>query len=221
MVEHEQVRPLTSSTDRPRNDEEEGPVNLKKTRCRKFFIYFCGCITALVLIIAIVIVILIFTLFRAKDPVIKLNGVTVSQLQLMNNSNIPNPGTNISVIADISAKNPSVASFKFSNTTTTLFYRGIAIGEARAPSGRSKARRTVRMNVSVDIMTDQLMSSPNLSSELGSGLLNLTSNTKVPGRINMLDIFRRHVTVKMTCSTIFNISSMQLQSIKCKQKVHF
>lgn len=216
MAEHEQVRPLAPATERPSSDEEEATV--KKPRNRKC-LKCCGCIIALFLIIAIVIVILIFTVFRVKDPVIRLNNFTVTHLELMNNSNIPKPGTNISVIADVSVKNPNIASFKYSNTTTTLFYYGTLAGEARGPPGKAKARRTTRMNVSVDMITDRLMSNPNLSVEVGSGVLSLTSYSRVPGRIKILKIIRRHVTVKMNCSVTFNISSLAIQSTKCKRKV--
>ncbi|KAF2315253.1 hypothetical protein GH714_038589 [Hevea brasiliensis] len=168
MVEHEQVKPLAPSADRISSDEEEtAALHSKKLRRRKC-IRCCGCITGVLLVHVIVIVILIFTLFRVKDPSIRLNGMTMTRLELINNTKIPKPGVNMSLIADVSVKNPNIASFRYSNTTTALYYYGEVVGEVRGPPGRAKARRTVRMNVTVDIITDKLISNPNLSTEMGA-----------------------------------------------------
>jgi len=40
-----------------------------------------------------------FTAFRVNDPIIKMNGVTVTQLELTSGT-IPKPGLNMSLIAE-------------------------------------------------------------------------------------------------------------------------
>ncbi|XP_021644150.1 late embryogenesis abundant protein At1g64065-like [Hevea brasiliensis] len=217
MVEHEQVRPLAPVTDRTSSDDEESALLLKKLRRRKCM-KCCGCITAVLLVPAIVIVILIFTLFRVKNPSIRLNRVIITHLELINNT-IPKPGTNMSLIADVSVKNPNIASFKYSNTTSALYYHGELVGEARGPPGRAKARRTLRMNVTVDIITDNLLSNPNLNTEAGTGLLTMDSYSKIPGRVKLLNIIKKHITVKMNCTITVNISSQAIQAQKCRKKV--
>ncbi|PON32698.1 Immunoglobulin-like fold containing protein [Parasponia andersonii] len=218
MAEKEQARPLAPAADRPSSDDDDITAQLKKIRRRKF-IKCCGCITALMLIQAVVIIILIFTVFRVKDPVIKMNKITVTQLELANNTT-PKPGTNMSLTADVSVKNPNVASFKYKNTTTTLYYHGMVVGEARGPPGQAKPKRTMRMNITVDIITDRLMSSPNLVADVGSGLLTMSSYSRIPGRVKMLNIIKRHVVVKMNCTMKVNISSQTIQEQKCKRKVN-
>uniref|UniRef100_A0A2N9FPQ3 Late embryogenesis abundant protein LEA-2 subgroup domain-containing protein n=1 Tax=Fagus sylvatica TaxID=28930 RepID=A0A2N9FPQ3_FAGSY len=143
MLEKEQVRPLASATDRPRSDDDEAALHkqkLKRRRCIKC----CGSIAALMLLQAIVVIILIFTVFRVKDPIIKMNGITITKLELINNNTTPKPGVNMSLTADVSVKNPNVASFKYSNTTTTLFYYGTVVGEARGPPGKAKPNKEDR-----------------------------------------------------------------------------
>ena len=218
MGEREQARPLAPAAERPSSDDDDVAAHLKKIRRRKF-IRCCGCIAGLILIQAVVIITLIFTVFRIKDPVIKMNKISVTQLELVNNTT-PKAGTNMSLTADVSVKNPNVASFKYSNTTTTLYYHGTVVGEARGPPGRAKPRRTMRMNITVDIITDRLMSSPNLAAEMGSGLLTMSSYSRIPGRVKMLNIIKRHVVVKMNCTITVNISSQAIQEQKCKRKVN-
>lgn len=218
MGERDQVRPLAPASERQSSDEEEAALYLKgdsKRRCIKC----CGFITAVLLLQAIVIVVLIFTIFKPKDPVIRLNGVTVDKLELVNGTT-PKPGSNMTLTADVSVKNPNYAAFKYENTSTSLFYHGMLVGEVHSPPGKSKARRTMRMNVTIDFIVDKLLSQPALlKSDVVSGLLPMTTYTKVGGRVNMMNIFKRHVVVKMNCTVAANITSRTIQDQKCKRKV--
>lgn len=189
---------------------------------RRRSIKICCCIAALLVILAIVIlIILIFTVFRVKNPKIRLNNWTITKLELVNGT-IPKPGVNISLIADMSVKNPNVASFKYGDTVVTgLYHRGDLVGEARGPPGLVRAWRTLRMNLTVDLITDRAMSSPNLSADIESGILVLDSYTRVGGRANILNLFKRHVVVKFNCSSQLNTTSLQIYQFNCKRKVQF
>jgi hypothetical protein len=218
MADKEQVRPLAPASIRPSSDDEEAAIYIKKLHKKKC-IKCCGCVLALLLIQITVVVILIFTVFKVKDPIMKLNGVTVDKLELINGTNIPKPGSNMSLTADVSVKNPNVVSFKYPNTTTALYYRGTMIGEARGPPGKSKARRTMRMNVTVDVVMDNLISIPNLQSDMSSGILTMSTFTKLGGKVKMFNIIKKHVVVRMNCTISINITSRAIQDQKCKRKV--
>ncbi|KAH1106982.1 hypothetical protein J1N35_010750 [Gossypium stocksii] len=216
-MERDQAKPLAPVSDLPSSDDGEAALHLKQVRRKKFIKCF-GSVAALAIILAVVIIILIFTVFRVKDPIINMNGVAVTSLELTNGTT-PKPGSNISVTADVSVKNPNVASFKYRNTTTTLYYYGKLVGDARGPPGRAKAHRTVRMNITIDIIVDRILASPNLVTDIRSGMLTMDSYTRVGGRINILNIIKRHVTVKMNCSMTVNIFSQAIQQQKCKRQV--
>lgn len=221
MAETEQVQPLSPAGTGNKdlagsNKEDEIIINddtagnrRHRHRRRKFII---GFITVFILLHVVAIIVLIFTIFKVKDPVIILNSFT-SQ----NNTNITNNST-MSIVADVSVKNPSYFSFKYSNTTTTLYHTGTVVGEARGPPGRATARRTVRMNVSMDFMLDRLTSAPNFSEELVSGKLGMSSYSRVPGRVKFL-VFKKHLVVKMNCTMNYNVSGKAIQDLKCKKKV--
>ncbi|KAJ7962470.1 Late embryogenesis abundant protein [Quillaja saponaria] len=135
MEEQGQVKlPQPPAADLPSSDDDEAAQYLKKLRRRKCMIKCCGCITVFLQIKIIVIVILIFTLFRIKNPFFTLNGFTINKF--------PTSGTNMSITAVVSVKNPNMAPFRFSNTTTNLYYYGMVAGEAKAMPGNAKARRT-------------------------------------------------------------------------------
>lgn len=218
MIRGEQVRPLAPASDQARSDDFGPDSPVKNSNRNRRCLKCCGCITAFLLIQAVVIIVLIFTVFRVRDPRIDLNRVVITRLELVNGS-IPKPGVNVSLIADVSVKNPNFASFKYSNTTTSLHYHGTVVGEAHGPPGRARPRRTTHMNITVDIIPDRLMSSPNLTTDLKSGVLPMSSDSRIPGRVKMLKIIKKHVIVKMTCTIAVNISSQTIQEQKCKRKV--
>ena len=139
-----QLKPLAPAAHRISIDEADRALSmaLRRHKC-------CGCAAALVLIQAVVVLILIFTVFQVKDPVLRMNSFKMDGLDLSN----PNSGRNLTVPADVSVKNRNVASFKFTNATlTTIYYDGVAVGEGRTPPGVARARRTLRLNVTIDVM---------------------------------------------------------------------
>ncbi|KAL8227879.1 hypothetical protein R6Q57_015463 [Mikania cordata] len=218
MAEKEQVRPLAPTSDHhhSNNSDEENP--LKKTTSRRKYIKWFSCLVTVVITVVVVVVILVFTIFKVKEPEIKMNGVMVDNLGFINGS-IPGPGTNMSLTTDLSVKNPNYSSFRYKNTTTSLSYHGTVIGEARGPPGQSKARRTTRMNVTLNIIVDSVLKDPNLQNDLGTGLLTMSSYTIVGGRIKILTIIERHVTLRMNCTIKVNIFSRSIEDQECEKKV--
>ncbi|GAB4861667.1 hypothetical protein Ancab_036919 [Ancistrocladus abbreviatus] len=167
MVEKQEVQlaPATSSSLRTKADQTTRHQHIKTTSI--------GVFVFLLLAIILALIVLIFTLFKVKNPSIKLNNIFINATA----------NSTMSMIADVSVKNPNmVASFRFNNTTTDVYYGGIMVGEAHGPPGQAEARRTLRMNVTVDIETDRLLSAPSLSSDMESGQLNFNSYTRVPGK---------------------------------------
>ncbi|XP_008458164.1 uncharacterized protein LOC103497685 [Cucumis melo] len=217
MVGKDQAQPLTPATlDRLSSDNGETELHLKRIQ-RKRFIKCCSFIAALLIIPTIVIIIiLMFTLFQIKDPIIRMNRVSITKLELINNV-IPKPGSNVSLTADVSVKNPNMASFKYSNTTTTLFINETVIGEVRGPPGKAKARQTVRMNVTIDIVADRVLS--NLNNDVSLGKVRLRSFSRIPGKVKLLHLIGRNVVVKMNCTFVINIFSKSIEDQKCKRKM--
>ncbi|XP_027337378.1 late embryogenesis abundant protein At1g64065-like [Abrus precatorius] len=215
MAETDQARPLAPATDHSSDDEEA----LKSKHRRR--IKVCGCVTATLLLLVIVIVILIFTVLKVKDPKLTTNEITLTTLDIsINNAIPPQVKVNMSMLVDMSIKNPNAASFKFNeNSTTTIFYHGTSIAAVKIPSGLAKARRTLRMNATVDIMADRLAnSSPDLVKDVRKGEMTMNSYSVIPGRVKVLFV-KKHVEIRMNCTLTINISSREVQDMACQRKV--
>ncbi|KAM7525818.1 hypothetical protein LguiA_015720 [Lonicera macranthoides] len=217
MAEKEQEKPLAPAYTRTPTHFLSTELKNHRPRHRKFLL--CGCIAAVLLIIVVVILVLSFTVFHIKDPVMNLNAVQIQGLEFINATNIlSDPTTNITVLADVSVKNPNVATFKYNEATTRLYYDGVLVGEARTPPGRAMARRTVRLNVTIDVMVNRLVAVPGLGSDLNAGALPVRSYSSISGRVKILNV-KKNVAVKMNCTMIVNVTSRSIQDQNCKPHV--
>ncbi|KAJ8621578.1 hypothetical protein MRB53_030107 [Persea americana] len=229
MAEKEQVRPLAPATaDHPRSDQdypssdrvlpidEEAPTSKwssSKKLHNKRWILCCGCCTAIVLILSIIVLVLVLTVFQIKDPNMTLNSVRIDGMSPTLAS------LNVTLIADISIKNPNVASFKFGNSTTVISYDDRTIGEGLIPPGKAPARRTIRMNVTVDVLASQLLGDANILRDLALGNVTVNSYTKMGGRVNLLNIFKKHADVIMNCTVTMSVFNQTILEQNCKRKV--
>ncbi|CAN0825068.1 hypothetical protein LINGRAHAP2_LOCUS290 [Linum grandiflorum] len=217
MDKSDQTRPLAHISDIRRHvsDEEEPAAESENNRLpgNHKCIKCCGCFSAGFLLLAAVLLILSFTVFHVKDPIIRVNGISVGR-QLASSSNV-------SMVALVTVKNPNAASFRYGNTTTEVYYRGVSVGEVHGPPGSVGARRTVSMNVTVDISTGRVMESPDFGADFGSGVLNLETWSRIPGRMKVAGIVKRHVTVQLNCSVSVDVTNWSFRGEKCRQKFGF
>ncbi|KAK2664173.1 hypothetical protein Ddye_002747 [Dipteronia dyeriana] len=214
MAENDQVKPLATAHHlRSDHDDHEALSAQSNLRRKKLYIQCCGCLTVLLLIPVMVIIVLL-TVFHVKNPGIRMNSVSI-QRQL----GVVDGDQNITLLVDVQMKNPNYASFKFGNATTVIYYDGVAVGEGRIPAGMAKARRTLRMNVTVDIVPGKVLIVQKLKSDnMSSETWNLSSYTRIVGKVKMLNIIKKNAVVVLNCSFTYNVSSQAIQD-SCTQRV--
>ncbi|KAI3889397.1 hypothetical protein MKX03_027039 [Papaver bracteatum] len=213
MAEDEEIRSLSAA-----NGRQENEANAKGSKLRGMkYVTCCGFCTATILIVIAVFLALLFTFFL-RNPEIKMNKLTVVKLKFLNGTTIPDPKFNVSLIADVSMKNPNAATFKYGNSTTVLYHKENQIGEIPIPPGRAKPRRTQQMDLPFELDTAKLYSTPGILSAAVSGVLDMTSKTRVVGKMKIFGITKKNIVVKMDCKMSFNLTSLSILDQKCKTK---
>ncbi|XP_030530418.1 uncharacterized protein LOC115740907 [Rhodamnia argentea] len=219
MAEKEQARPLAPASYITRSDEDQAlsdHFRLRRPSCLKC----CGIAAALFLILAVVALVLVFTVFHVEDPIVRMNRVQIPQLAQLVSNGTALSGANITAVADVSVKNPNAASFRYGNSTTELYYGGEVVGEGRIPAGKAAARRTQRVNVTVEVVPARIAKAPRLSSDLAAGNLTMESYTRIDGRVKILKIIRKHVVVRLNCTIAYVIASGEMKE-ECQRRVSF
>ncbi|CAL4894521.1 unnamed protein product [Urochloa decumbens] len=176
----------------------------KRRRC---VLCCCGCCVTTAVIIGVIILALALTVFKVKEPRLTMNNVWLTAISSGPGSGgVSNPvATNATLVADVSIKNPNAAAFRFSRTATDVYYAGQTVSVAYAPAGSVGADRTMRMNVTVDLLADRLARAMN-----GTGLVfgqdyELDTYTEINGRVNVLGIVKKHVGIKLNCSIVIEV----------------
>ncbi|KAK9740463.1 hypothetical protein RND81_03G037500 [Saponaria officinalis] len=176
------------------------------------------CLLGTLLTITTLIIILILTVFKVKNPIMTINKIQLGTGKTSCLDFVP--GSNITMTIDASVKNPNVGGYNFSNTTSSIFYDGIMVGRAYGPPGRVPARRSIRMNIRVEIVAASLLNAPNLITDLGSGVFTMDSYTRTPGIVKLI-VVKKSVVVEMNCTVTFNITSQEIRHQQCKSRVDF
>ncbi|KAI6702064.1 hypothetical protein NL676_011200 [Syzygium grande] len=218
MAEKEQARPLAPASYTVRSDADEALSAHFRLRRPRYY-KCCGITAALFLILAVVALVLVFTVFHVKDPIVRMNRVQIPQLaaQLVANGTSL-ASANITAVADVSVKNPNVASFRYGSSVTQISYGGVVVGEGMIPAGKAAARRTQRVNVTVEVVTARIAASPRLDGDLVAGNLSMESYTRIDGRVKILSIIRKRVVVTLNCNITYVINTREIKDA-CKTHV--
>ncbi|VFQ78919.1 unnamed protein product [Cuscuta campestris] len=197
-------------------DAAESGMRRRKHRCSAVC---CGVATAIVITVAAaVLVVLAFTVFRVRDPKIRMESIQIDGLSSLTAANPVDSNLNVTLSARLAVKNPNAVSFKFDRTTTSLVYDGRVVGEAEAPPGNARARRTMTLTVTVNVMVrDLLAGAPSLSRDLIARRMPASMSTTIRGRAKVL-IIKKSVTVRMNCSMVLNLSSQDIDDLDCNKK---
>ncbi|KAF5195503.1 Late embryogenesis abundant (LEA) hydroxyproline-rich glycoprotein family [Thalictrum thalictroides] len=219
MTENNQSKPLAPFGYEIRSDQsaEEGYSSMVKSRQhdhRRRAIICFGCCSAAILISAVVITVLMLTAFRVKNPEIEVKRIMIPPISL--NAAVP---STINIVAEFAVKNPNIATFKYGNSTILMYYHGKIVGEAYIPSGQAKARRTHNMTMTIDVITARFLADSKFLNEFASGILTVSSYTSLSGRVKIINIFKKHVDIKMNCTVTANITSQDILDQNCEKKV--
>ncbi|MGI4329160.1 LEA type 2 family protein [Klebsiella pneumoniae] len=131
--------------------------------------------------------------------------------------NAANNSFNLRMNAQFGIKNTNFGPYKYDNTTVTFFYKGTPVGSTTVRKSKADFRRTKKVNFAVDLVTPtELSSNSELASDISSGILPLTSQSRLTGKIEIMFIFKKKRATNMNCTMDVNIAQQVLQNIKCK-----
>lgn len=229
-VKDDPAKPLAvaSPTVHPATSDDEEVATTRRWRSmqylrkRRCVLWCCGCCATSVVLLGITILVLALTVFRVKDPVLTMNGVTLEGVDGDLGTARHPVSVNATLTADISIKNPNVASFRFDRSETDFYYAGETVGVAYAPQGQVGADRTVRMNVTLDVLADRISPNVNATDLIFGQDYNLTSYTEITGRVDVLGIYKRDLDIKMNCSITLEVgafTTVQSKTTNCVANV--
>ncbi|XP_059627407.1 late embryogenesis abundant protein At1g64065-like [Cornus florida] len=189
-----------------RADEEAQTKELKRQKRKKLILY----IAAFAVFQTIVIVIFSLTVMKVKTPKFRVRTASFETFSVTASS------FDMRMNARLGVKNTNFGPYKFDNSIITFYYRGAEIGNAFVPKSTAKFQSSKRFNVTINLSSTNLPTSSELGSDFNSGILPLSSTSRLTGKVELMLVMKKKKAINMNCTMEVNISSQQIQNLKCK-----
>lgn len=206
-------------------DSKKGIMGLNSLpfspRKRKGLKVCCTCFIVTVLILVILIVTLSQTIFKFRDPEITLSSIKFVGIKIDFTKPFNPAAVNASLSANMNVRNPNRYNFKFSNSTIHVIYHEVMVGNISLPAGEIRARRAVDLPALVTAGSLHLGAAVgNLSTDLIKDILPFSMSAMIPGRVNVVNLFKHHVRLEYHCDVSFWIGNSTVRDYLCWKKVH-
>lgn len=212
------IHPSEHSSMTTVNQDQVLPPPMKGQRKRRCLIAI-GAILLLILLLFIILLILALTVFKAKQPTTKLQSAKVDGIAPR--LTLPNISFQLNLTLDLKilVKNPNHASFKHGTGKSLLLYEDSQVGEADIYPGLIPATGSTTLTTRVTIQVDDFASKiTSLISDIIGGHLVLETRSKIPGRVNFLGIFKKHIVASSDCEFTIGFPSLKITKQECKNK---
>ncbi|KAM7486386.1 hypothetical protein LguiA_002395 [Lonicera macranthoides] len=125
------------------------------------------------------------------------------------------PSFSMGMVTETGVKNTNFGQFKYDNTTVDFYYRDTKVGEGVVERGRAKWRFTRMFKVIVDLSSNNISSNSQLANDVNSGILPLTTWSRLRGRVTIMFFMEKNKFVNMNCTMDLAIRTRQLQNVFC------
>lgn len=195
-----------------RSDEEIATFKaLRKERSGKCFVF----VFAAIVILCFFALVFALIVLRFRFPEVNLSSVAVKNLRLSNGTASSSSSFSATLATEMTIKNTNFGRFNLENSTMSVLYGGMSVGDIRIGSLSVKARETKKMNVAVEVKSNRLSDTKNLSSDMIAGMLKLNSYARLSGRVNFLDIIKKRKISGLNCSMTLNLTSGAFEDLQC------
>ncbi|KAG6397091.1 hypothetical protein SASPL_143253 [Salvia splendens] len=178
--------------------------------CKKCLAYVAGFIvflTAIILVLALTVTVIM----KVKSPKLRFNATVVETFSFNNGTAT---SIDMKLLAQLIIKNTNFGYFKYDKSTLVILHKGVPLGEHVIPQGRTKAKKTQKLEISVDVSTDR-GSGSKLRNEINSGILKLSSQAKLNGKVHSMKIIKKKKkSGEMKCDWDVNLGTREIENFE-------
>lgn len=165
----------------------------------------------ILILLVLIIVILAVTVFKPKYAMTTVNAIHLKDVHAR--LKFPRLGVdlNVSLVLDVSVKNPNPPSFKYKNSSAYLYDKGSLVGEAEIPQGQISTKEKKHLDVILTILANRLISTSGLYSDVVAGMLLFQTTNRIYGKVKVLN-FRHHLVTYSFCDLSIDVWNQTLVS---------
>ncbi|KAL6972015.1 hypothetical protein U1Q18_031698 [Sarracenia purpurea var. burkii] len=177
----------------------------KRKKCIRYVIAFAIFQIAVISLFSV-------TVMKVKTPKFRVSSADFGSFNVQTASP---PSFNLMMNAELGVKNTNFGPYKFDSSTIYFYYGSSQVGRALIPNLKAGFKSTKKFTVVVDLTSINLPSNSNLATDLASGVLSLTSQSTLTGKVELMMIMKKKKTVNMNCTMDVNITTKELQNLTC------
>ncbi|KAG8381221.1 hypothetical protein BUALT_Bualt06G0099700 [Buddleja alternifolia] len=183
-----------------------------RTKCLLYIVLFVIFHTGIILLFAL-------TILRVRPPRFRVRAAAFQNFAVGTPSN---PSFNFTMNAELAVRNANFGRYRYRDTTVEFFYRRIKVGEAFVGNSRVNWRSTSRFDVAAELSLVNAPPSVNaqLGGDLRSGVMAISSEGRMRGRVEVLFVMKRNRSTAMNCSMEIVTATQQLRNITDRAPLH-
>ncbi|KAG5533814.1 hypothetical protein RHGRI_027867 [Rhododendron griersonianum] len=216
MADNEQqVHPMPPQSHNPRSKHDvetattEQSRELRRQKQKKWLLYGI----AFVIFQTGIIALFSLTVMKVRNPKFRVRSATFDTFDVVQTTN---PSFNLKTNVALGIKNTNFGPYKYDNSTMYFYYGEAEVGSVVIPKSKAQFRRTKKITVTVDLASTNLVGNTQFASDMNSGIVPLSSRSKLSGKVELMLIFKKKKSVGMDCTMEVNILTKELQNVKCK-----
>ena len=197
------------------------PSKTKDPRRRRRCLCVCLLVTlAVLLALAITLLVLFLTVLKVRDPTTRLVSTRLAGVAPRLTFPALSVQLNVTLLLTVAVHNPNPASFAYdAGGHTDLTYRGAHVGDAAIDPGRIPSKGDGEVKLALTVQADRLAADlAQLVADVESGSVAMEASTRIPGRVTILGIFKRHAVAYSDCSFVFGVAEMTVRSQQCHDR---
>ena len=212
---------LPTHTAAPAWPSTSKPPPTKDPRRRRRCLCVCLLVTlAVLLALAITLLVLFLTVLKVRDPTTRLVSTRLAGVAPRLTFPAVSLQLNVTLLLTVAVHNPNPASFAYdAGGHTDLTYRGAHVGDAAIDPGRIPSKGDGEVKLALTVQADRLAADlAQLVADVESGSVAMEASTRIPGRVTILGIFKRHAVAYSDCSFVFGVAEMTVRSQQCHDR---
>ncbi|XP_059625447.1 late embryogenesis abundant protein At1g64065-like [Cornus florida] len=210
----QQVYPLPISTNTQAKHDEQAVTVLSKELRRKKRMKCLAYVAAFAVFQTGIILLFALTVLKIKTPKFRVRSATFESFNVVTTTSAPS--FDMKMNAELGVKNTNFGHYKFDNSTIYFFYKGTEVGSASFSNARARARSTKKFNVVVDLTSTNVPSNLGLGNDFNSGVLQLTSQSELKGKVELMKVMKKKKSTKMSCTLIISLADKATRDLNCK-----
>ncbi|XP_062179476.1 uncharacterized protein LOC133884125 [Phragmites australis] len=193
------------------------PHHAHGNRRRRILVCVAFAVLVLLLLAATAAIVLLAVL-RPRDPVIELLSVNATGAVPRVTLPAVSIQLNVTFLLLVRVRNPNPVAFRHGAATTSLLYRGAAVGDGAVPPGTvpSRGATTVRLNMTVQ--ADRIVAAAGIGgliADVLAGEMEFEARTDVPGTVLLLGFVKRRVQARSQCRVVIGVADVKVRRQEC------